>query len=165
MFCLITCHGDLMSISAPTAARRISRIFGLSLSAALIAFTFGCGEDSVMGDDEKYMTNRDTNGTGNEPRYPNDCDMSGIWVAQLFAVSEAMGTLKAESHNWFYFELDDQGDEVVIERSMDCGFVVCGKATQIQLTDEQTRGLALRNRQDGILNTNPDDFSQAVTPD
>lgn len=119
-----------------------------------------------MGDDEKYMTSRPGGDNPNEiPLEPNDCDMSGKWFAQLYTISEALGTLKAESHNWFYYELDDQGDNVVIERSLDCGFVVCGAATQIQLTPEQTAGLGLRNRQDGILKTKADDMSQPVNAD
>lgn len=155
-----------MSISTHTAAGRILRNVGISLSFAACLWAVGCAEDGVMGDDEKYMTSRPGGDNPNEiPLEPNDCDMSGKWFAQLYTISEALGTLKAESHNWFYYELDDQGDNVVIERSLDCGFVVCGAATQIQLTPEQTAGLGLHNRQDGILKTKADDMSQPVNAD
>lgn len=159
-----------MSISTHTATGRILRNVGISFGLAACILTMSCADDGVMGDDEKYMPVRDCKEdeedclpNDDQELEPNDCDLSGTWMAQIFTVSQALGVLKAESHNWFYYELDDQGDDVVVERSLDCGFVVCGAATQIELTPEQTAGLSLRNRQDGILNTDPNDMSQPAT--
>lgn len=158
------CHGDLMSSPAHTALRRIVYITGVSLTLAASGALLGCADDVVLGNDEAFMPDRTPDDDpANKPLEPNDCDLSGTWMAQLHGKSKAIGLI-AESNNWFYYELDDQGDDVVVERSIDCGFVVC-KATSLELSDKQTRELALRNRQDGLLNTDPNDLSKPATPE
>lgn len=156
-----------MSIKTRITTRKVTRIFALGIGALSCSLMLACGEDSVLGDDEAFMS-ESTGGNGNLPTgplEPNDCDMTGTWMAQINTVSYALGELlTARSYNWFYYELDDTGDEVIVERGWDCSFVVCD-ITQIEITPDQSAALSLHNRQDGVLKADPDNIMEPISPD
>lgn len=60
------------------------------------------------------------------------------------------------SNNYFYMEIQDNGDDIVVTRGWDCGLEVCGKLTVLELNDIQTEALAQRNRQDGLVDATRD---------
>lgn len=156
-------QGDFMSISAHKTTRPWLRSLAITLSAGACLLAAACASDEVLGDDEAFMSEQDTGDDDDIVLEPNGCDMTGTWMGQIYTVSEAMGTFQAEAYNWFYYEIEDNGDEYVdIKRSFDCSFVVCGSATEIDITHEQDLGLTPRNRQDGILKSDPDDFTKAA---
>lgn len=141
-----------------------TRLIQGSLAAAVCVLAFGCASDNIIGDDYHYMP-KVSGGGGNYtgvPGEPNGCDMTGIWFAQLHTESEALGIATADAYNWFYYELEDNGDDVVITRSFDCSFVVCG-VTNIQLTPTQAAVLSYYNRQDGQINADPNFPDDHVT--
>lgn len=152
-----------MSMKTRTTTRQMARLFTLGMGALSCSLLLACGEDSVLGDDEAFMSDDDGGPNTSGPLEPNDCDMTGTWMAQIRSVSLAMGSAEAISYNWFYYELDDTGDDVVIERGWDCGFVVCGDVTEIQLTNIQTETLSLHNRQDGVLKADPENIMEPAS--
>lgn len=143
---------------------RTMRRLGLAAAASLASvLAVGCMEDSVLGDDEKFMPpiiDTDTDTDAGE-YVPNDCDMTGTWMAQLLGSNQAVGIL-AHAYNWFYYEVTDNGDDVTIDRGWDCGFQVCGKASQLALTHHQMEQLSLRNRQDGGVFINPSNAAENI---
>lgn len=153
-----------MSTKTRITARNITRLVALGFGAISCSFMVACGEDSVLGDDEAFMSEVIDDDPNETPLEPNDCDMTGTWMAQIRTISVAMGTAEAISYNWFYYELDDTGDDVIIERGWDCGFTVCG-VTQIELTPEQNVALSLHNRQDGVLKADPENIMDPVSED
>lgn len=152
-----------MSIKTRITTRHVTRLFSLGIGALGCSLMFACADDSVLGNDEAFMSDVVTDDPNATPLEPNDCDMTGTWMAQIRTISLALGSAEAVSYNWFYYELDDTGDEVVIERGWDCGFVVCGDVTEIQLTDGQTEALSLHNRQDGILKADPENITEPAS--
>lgn len=106
-------------------------------------------DDRVLGDDfAEFDVPPDLGGDGGIGT-PNNCDMTGTWIAELITYNSALGAT-AEAHNWFYYEIQDNGDDIVVTRGWDCGFEVCN-ATNAFLLDEAVRALAQRNRQDGLI--------------
>lgn len=130
------------------ASAAFSAALGLSGLATLAVA--GCSvTDIVEGDDQKDFPALPTDPTGpSTPGEPNGCDLTGKWFVHLHANVMALG-LPTVSNNWFYLEIQDNGDDIVITRGWDCGFEVCGKLTKLDLNLAQTAMLALRNRQDG----------------
>jgi hypothetical protein len=54
------------------------------------------------------------------------CDMNGHWLVAQRVLAQALGQTQA-SHNWFYFEIQQSGDELLVTKGLQCGFEV--KAT------------------------------------
>lgn len=128
-----------------------------------LALPLGCTlEDEVLGDDmAAFDTGEDDADadTGEEDDgtrvfaqgEPNDCDMSGRWIAELKTESTALGTLRAIAYNWYYYEIEDNGDDIVVTRGWDCAFEVTN-ATVVNLLPATRLALAQLNRQDGTIN-------------
>ena len=76
-----------------------------------------------------------------------DCDFNGVWLAKQLTVSEALG-LPQTSNSWFYMELQQTGDEVVVTKSLDCGVEVRGTAT-VTLSRNTLEAALLLNSQVG----------------
>ncbi len=59
---------------------------------------------------------------GSTPSSP-ECDMNGRWLLAERVVADAIGQKQA-SHNWFYYEIRQQADQVVVTKGLQCGFEV-----------------------------------------
>jgi hypothetical protein len=110
----------------------------------------GCGSDKVQGGDQDAGGGGDGGsssgdaGNGNTTQGDNEdgggvgggtasdpmCDMNGIWIARQVTSSVAL-SLPQYANNYYYMELRQDGDDVVVTRSVDCGIVVRGSATVI----------------------------------
>lgn len=51
------------------------------------------------------------------------CDMSGRWLVAQRVLADAIGQKQA-SHNWFYYEITQTGDAVLVTKGLHCGFEV-----------------------------------------
>jgi len=52
-----------------------------------------------------------------------NCDMNGRWLVAQRVLADAIGQKQA-SHNWFYYEINQSGDQVTVTRGLQCGFEV-----------------------------------------
>ena len=52
-----------------------------------------------------------------------DCDMNGRWLVALRVVADALGQTQA-SHNWFYYEVRQDGEQLTVTKGLHCGFDV-----------------------------------------
>lgn len=139
------------------------RLLTVSVAFLSVMLAFACTlEDEVLGDDLAAFdigTDSDDADGGEEDDgtevfsmgEPNDCDMSGRWIAELKTESTALGTLRAIAYNWYYYEIEDNGDDIVVTRGWDCAFEVTN-ATVVNLLPATRRALAQLNRQDGRIN-------------
>ena len=59
---------------------------------------------------------------GSTPSSPV-CDMNGRWLVALRVVADAIGQKQA-SHNWFYYEIRQQADQLVVTKGLHCGYEV-----------------------------------------
>lgn len=146
--------------------RSVTRHLATALALMLaVGLSVGCATDIVEGDDSALFPARDDSGPGEEkPLVPNDCDISGYWVAQFYGRNKPVNmNAEAVAWNWYYYELIDHGDEVEIVRGWDCGYQVCGQMVHIELSNEQLEMFARRNRQDGVLYDHPSDPAQSLT--
>lgn len=128
---------------------------GSSLGVFLLALG-GCTlEDRVLGNDLASFLE----GPGSEfdygPLDPNGCDLTGIYIAEQETQNATLGTGIAIARNWYYYEIEDEGDRFTVTRGWDCGFET-GGITSVALFPETTAALALRNRQDGVLDASVD---------
>lgn len=48
------------------------------------------------------------------------CDMSGRWMITRREVADGLGQLQS-SHSWLYYEIEQQGEQLTITRSLNCG--------------------------------------------
>jgi len=51
------------------------------------------------------------------------CDLNGRWLVALRVLADALGQTQA-SHNWFYYELQQNGQDVTVSKGLHCGFEV-----------------------------------------
>lgn len=118
-------------------------------STALLANVACSVDDVVEGNDQAGFPGLPGEGGGTgEPGEPNGCNLTGTWFVNLTTRNVAIANAVAIADNYFYVEIKDNGDDVVVTRSFDCGFEVCG-ATGVVLTNKQTTELARRNAMDG----------------
>jgi hypothetical protein len=61
-------------------------------------------------------------GGGGKPTSP-DCDLNGRWLVSQRVVATAIGQDQA-SHNWFYYEIKQDGDDVTVTKGLHCGYEV-----------------------------------------
>jgi hypothetical protein len=57
-----------------------------------------------------------------EPADPR-CDISGRWVVALRVLADAIGQKQA-SHNWYYYEISQTGDQVTVTKGLHCGYEI-----------------------------------------
>jgi hypothetical protein len=48
------------------------------------------------------------------------CDMTGRWLATAHLVTDGLGNLQT-NHYWYYYELEQSGDDVTVKHSLVCG--------------------------------------------
>jgi hypothetical protein len=58
-------------------------------------------------------------GTAADPR----CDLNGRWLVAQRVLAAALGQTQA-SHNWFYYELRQDADQVTVTKGLHCGYEV-----------------------------------------
>jgi hypothetical protein len=56
------------------------------------------------------------------------CDMNGRWLIAQRVLAQALGQTQA-SHNWFYYEIRQDGDQVTVTKGLHCGFDVKAVST------------------------------------
>jgi hypothetical protein len=59
---------------------------------------------------------------GGTPATPA-CDLNGRWLIALRVLADALGQTQA-SHNWFYYEMRQDGEDVTVTRGLQCGLEV-----------------------------------------
>lgn len=139
---------------------RIHRSSGRRCSLALVVlFTIsanGCTlEDRVLGNDLAAFTEGPRSDFDYGPLEPNGCDLTGYYIAEQETLNQALGTSIAIARNWYYFEIEDEGERFTVTRGWDCGYETTGVST-VALLPETTKALALRNRQDGVIDASVD---------
>ena len=53
------------------------------------------------------------------------CDLTGRWLQTIHKVTDGLGNLQT-SHNYFYYEIEQQGDALSVKRSLLCGTQTVG---------------------------------------
>lgn len=121
------------------------------VGAFALLLSSGCAlEDRVLGNDFAAFVEGPRTDFDHGPLEPNGCDLTGTWIAEQETLNSVLVSGLATARNWFYYELRDEGDRFTVERGWDCGFETTGIST-VALFPETTKALALRNRQEGIL--------------
>jgi hypothetical protein len=123
--------GDATWSRAASAAAR-SCYYALLLSTMILA---GCASDSVNGDDDDDDDDDDdvVDIDGGQPPGPDAppgasrCNMAGVWVAEQYTVSVALGADQT-AVNYYYFDISQDGDTFIINKQLNCGFIVTGSA-------------------------------------
>lgn len=121
----------------------VSLALGLVVSACTL-------EDRVLGDDLRGFVDNGKIDFDYGPLAPNGCDLSGRWIAEQETYNSVLVSGVAVARNWFYYEIEDEGDTFTVTRGWDCGLETTG-ITSVAIFPETTKALALRNRQDGVL--------------
>jgi len=77
---------------------------------------------------------RGTAGASNAPDVPSSgqpmpattgCDLTGRWLVTLHKTTDGLGNLQY-AHNYLYYEIEQQGEILTVNRSLHCGFDVAG---------------------------------------
>jgi hypothetical protein len=77
-----------------------------------------------------------------------DCDLNGVWIGRQITVSEAL-FVSQFANNWYYLELTQDGENVVVSKHMDCGIFVRSFVAQVELSPATTKSLIPHNKQVG----------------
>lgn len=121
------------------------------LGMALLLPALGCTlDDRVLGNDTAAFVDSPKIDFDYGPLEPNGCDLSGIWIAEQEALNSALGTGLVIARNWYYYEIESDGERFTITRGWDCGFETTGMST-VGLFPPTKAALSLRNRQEGAL--------------
>ncbi len=107
----------------------------------------GGGSASAGNNDDGGADDDFVGGTPSDPT----CDMNGIWIGNQVTRSQALGAGQF-SNNWYYLEMTQNGDEVVVSNHFDCGIEVRGSVT-VKLTPEAANALRAHNVQTGRKGT------------
>lgn len=83
------------------------------------------------------------------PRRESDCSMTGYWAAReaQYLREPILSGLQVSS-NWYFFRVEQEGDEFRVREALDCGILVTGSAT-VRYTPESLRSIIHANRMDG----------------
>jgi hypothetical protein len=81
-----------------------------------------------------------------------DCDFNGIWIGRQNTQNLALGALPQYANNWYYLELAQDGEDVVVKKHFDCGIEVRGTVV-VLLSPDTTRALMQHNLQVGRSGT------------
>lgn len=84
---------------------RLASLVALWLSAS-------CGSDD--------SPKRDAEDAGVEDAGASECNMQGVWALRW--ISYASNVAVAVSNNWFYLEVEQNGEELTVKESVDCGY-------------------------------------------
>lgn len=79
------------------------------------------------------------------------CDLNGIWIGRQNTESEAL-FFPQFANNWYYIELAQSGDQVVVSKHFDCGIKVLG-TVNVELSPGTMRALMQHNFQAGRKGT------------
>jgi hypothetical protein len=82
------------------------------------------GNDASPGDHTGVPATPPDGGPGQD--VPSGCDLSGRWLVTQRVVATALGQEQA-AHNWFYYEVGQSGDALVVTKGLHCGFEVVAK--------------------------------------
>jgi hypothetical protein len=96
--------------SAPALPEASSDGSSPASDAAADALTMVSGFDGASGIE------------GGVPADPN-CDLNGRWLIAQRVLADALGQQQA-SHNWFYYELRQDGTSVTVTKGLHCGYEV-----------------------------------------
>jgi len=88
--------------------------------------------------------------SGGTPSDP-ECDMNGIWIGRQTTRSEALSAGQF-ANNYYYMELRQDGDDVVVTKHFDCGIDVRGSVT-VKITPATTKAMMLHNVKTGRKGT------------
>lgn len=88
--------------------------------------------------------------SGGTPSDP-ECDMNGIWIGRQTTRSEALGAGQF-ANNYYYMELRQDGDDVVVTKHFDCGIEVRGSVT-VKITPATTKAMMMHNIKTGRKGT------------
>jgi hypothetical protein len=80
------------------------------------------GLDATIADDAPGDFDDDAPFEAGTPASPQ-CDMNGRWLVAQRVLADALGQTQA-SHNWFYYEIVQNGDALVVTRGLHCGYEV-----------------------------------------
>jgi hypothetical protein len=122
-----------------------------TIAIATIALVVGCAEDTIphdevsgpldASDDVTSGPGSDDAGGGSPDAPPPmvaydagrgvdggvaaspDCDLNGRWLVAQRVLASALGQSQA-SHNWFYYELRQDGTQVTVTKGLHCGYEV-----------------------------------------
>jgi hypothetical protein len=86
-----------------------------------------------------------------EPKNP-ECDLNGVWIGRQNTESLALFDTKQYANNWYYLELRQEGEQVVVTKHFDCGIEVHGTVL-VRLQPATTRALMMHNSQLGRRGT------------
>lgn len=77
------------------------------------------------------------------------CDLNGIWIARqtTFSRDSVFNAVQTAS-NWFYYQITQQGRDVTVVHSLDCGIQASGSA-DATINRATTQALLTRNDQAG----------------
>jgi hypothetical protein len=62
------------------------------------------------------------------------CDLSGRWLVAQRALATAIGQQQA-AHTWYYYEIEQQGGELLVRKGLHCGFDVVKKTALAATVD------------------------------
>jgi hypothetical protein len=110
------------------------------LTIGLIALGPACGSDQVQPGYYGALDAAGSDGRGSNALAPGgddaaapileagtptspSCDMNGRWLVAQRVLADAIGQKQA-SHNWFYYELYQNADQVTVTRGLHCGYEV-----------------------------------------
>jgi hypothetical protein len=74
-----------------------------------------------------------------------DCDLTGRWLVAQRVLAVAIGQEQA-AQSWFYWEVDQQGADLVIRKGLHCGFAVVKKTSLAATVDSSAAWPALLTR-------------------
>lgn len=101
-------------------------------------------DDAVADSDGSGGADGSGDAAGTDP-----CDLTGLWAVKgSFYARDSLFSSSQLSNNWFFLELEDDGENVRIVDGWDCGIRVEGAAS-VTITEETTEALRQRNSQVG----------------
>jgi hypothetical protein len=79
------------------------------------------------------------------PPVDSACDLTGRWLVSQRVLAVAIGQQQA-AHTWLYYEVRQQGAELVVDRGLHCGFDVVKKTSLAASVDSSAAWPALLQR-------------------
>ncbi len=124
-----------------------SSSFALFL-AAVASFCPACGQDDSSNGDQSTRAEDDAGAAGgsggeassggqageasaSEVEPHPECDLTGTWISVRRTLSSAVGIegVQQSTHNWQYWEFEQDGVEAVVVKGLRCGFQLVSRST------------------------------------